>query len=500
MADLLALSWDRRGLSGIEFSPGSAAPRVQNGFRVDWPEQLTASWLKETIRQHGINAKQVLVALPREDAVLRLLELPEVPDAELPTLVRFQAAARSSQPIEQLLLDYLPLPAREGIAQKEVWLATAPLSTIDPIRTLLSEAGFDVTQITLSSLCLTELVARAEARHSLDPLQASLVVLRSGVRMELALLSQRQFIAAHAVKWSSINDIPPIPKMLAEVSRLTVQVQAWLPEGTPKRVWVIGDDPDVPDLIDGMKRRWNCEVKKLNPLEDASLSLGPKRIEGLASEYAIAAGLAMVQVGPLCPKLDLLHPRQPPPKRDPRKPYIAAAAACGLVVVALATAIVQQTLAGYDQEIESLRLEDNKLFQLVKAGDPKAKAAASLSDWQYHNVNQLKQMSELHQVMNGTQRIVIGDYRFSPSFGAVIAKIRLIGNAKDRTDAAELTQNLASMKKYSIRPGSPTDRSPDPDYVSRFDFEMDLIPPNAKSTPPKPGTTPPANPNPAKPL
>lgn len=499
MADLLALSWDRRGLSGIEFSSGGAAPKVQHGFSVEWPEQRSASWLKETLRKHGISAKQVLLAIPREDAVLRLLELPEVSDAELPTLVRFQAAARSTQPIEQVLLDYLPLPSRTGIAQKEVWLATAPLTTIDPIRQLLSEAGLEVTQITLSSLCLAELVARVEARHSLDPLQASLVMLRSGSQMELALVYQRQLIAAHAVRWSSDNEIPAVPKMLAHVSRLMVQVQAWLPEGTVQRAWVIGDEADVPALIEEMKQRWNCDVQKLNPLEDGSLSLGTKRLEGTSADYAVPAGLSMVQVGPLCPKLDLLHPRQPPPKRDPRKPYIAAAAASALVVVALATGIIQQALAAYDLDIERLRQEDNKLFQLMKAGDPKAKAAAMLTEWQYHNVNQLKQMSELHQVMNGTQRIVIGDYRYSPGFGAVVGKIRLIGNAKDRTDAAELTQNLAGMKKFSIRPGSPTDRSPDPEYVSKFDFEMDLIPVTAKPTPAKPGTPPLAKPVAAKP-
>lgn len=490
MAEMLALNWDRRGLSGVEFSSGGATPRIQHAFSVPWPELLTTSWLKETLRTHGISAKQVLVAIPREDAVLRLLELPDVSDAELPTLVRFQAAARSSQPIDQVLLDFLPLPTRQGIAQKEVWLATAPLTTIDPIRTKLAEAGLEVTQMTLTSLCLTELVARVEAQQTSDPFEASLIVLRSGARMELALVYQRQMIAAHSVKWSSINDIPPIPKMLAEVSRLMVQVQAWLPDGTLQRAWVIGDDADVPDLIEGLKQRWNCDANRLDLIKDAAPSLGTTQLQGPASDYAVAAGLSMIQVGPLCPKLDLLHPRQPPPKRDPRKPLIAAAAAGGLVFVALMTAIIQGTLAGYDQDIEALRVEDNKLYQLIKEGDPKAKAAAMLSDWQFHNVNQLKQMSELHQIMNGTQRVVIGDYRFSREVGNVIGKIRLTGSAKDRADAAELTQNLAATRKFTIRTGSPTDRSPDADYVSRFDFEMDVIPFIAKPVPAKAGTKP----------
>ena len=75
MADQLALSWDRHRLTGIEISPAAAGPRILAAFSVDWPEQPpTATWLRETLRRHGINAKQVVLGLPREDAVLRLLE------------------------------------------------------------------------------------------------------------------------------------------------------------------------------------------------------------------------------------------------------------------------------------------------------------------------------------------------------------------------------------------------------------------------------------------
>src|SRR4051794_37414582 len=107
MADLLALSWDRHRLTGIEVSSTGAGARILGTFSVDWPDQPpTANWLRETLRKFGVNAKQVILALPREDAVLRMLELPAVSDDELPTLVRFQAAARSAQSLDQLLLDY----------------------------------------------------------------------------------------------------------------------------------------------------------------------------------------------------------------------------------------------------------------------------------------------------------------------------------------------------------------------------------------------------------
>ncbi len=511
MADLLALSWDRRRLCGMEVSLGGANPRILGGFSVEWPEQPpTSAWLRETLRRHGVNARQVVLALPREDTVLRLLELPAVSDDEMPTLVRFQAAARSAQSLDQLLLDYLPLPLREGVAQKEVWLTTTLLATVDPIRALITEAGLDLVQITVSSLCLTELIARGEMRQSFsgpdktgtgtsrpndlpqvlrgrsEPVPvlsgsigetgASLVVLRDGARMELAVVCQRQLIAAHAVKWSSENEIPPVSKMLAEVSRVLVQVQAWLPEGTLQRAWVIGDDSDVGELPEAIGQRWNCPVQRFDPWRDAGISLGSAKLDGRSSDYAIVAGLALIQAGALTPKIDLLHPRQPPPKRDPRKVYIAAVAAAGLMITALGTGIIQQSLGSYQRAVEELTKEDRKLDQDLKAGDTTFVAAKEIGDWQTRNIDQLTQIAELYQVMNGTEREIVSEYKFNVGSGNVLAKIGVVGNARERIDAEQLAQSLTDLQKYVVRPSSVTTTLRDPNYGQHFDFDMDLVP------------------------
>jgi Tfp pilus assembly PilM family ATPase len=494
MADLLALSWDRNRLSGIEFAPAPGGPKIQNAFSVDWPEQpVTSNWVRETLRRFGVNAKQVTLALPREDAVLRLLELPSVPDDELPTLVRFQAAARSAQSLDQLLLDYLPMPLRTGISQKEVWLATVVQATIDPIRKILQEAGLDLVQLTLSSLCLTELVARGEARQSLDSSAATLVVWRDRARMELAVISQRQLIAAHAVKWPSVNDIPPVSKMLAEVSRVLVQVQAWLPEGTLQRAWIIGDDNDVGELPAAVGQRWNCAVERFDPWRDSGISLGSAKLEGSPSDFATAAGLTLIHSGSISPKLDLLHPRQPPPKRDPRKPLYAACAAAGLLVTAVSTAFVQQSLASYDSQIENATGKENKLKQQLKEGEPVFIAAKALDNWQSRSTNQLQQMAELHDVMKGTERLVIADYKFDPNVGDVIAKISAVGYARNRFDAEQFFARLADLPKFRNRPKEITNRSRDPDYGYRFEIDTDVIPVKAKpTTPTNPAAPPPA--------
>src|SRR5882757_6087674 len=142
MPDILAIHWDKRRLRVVEASIGSTV-RVNQSFTLDIPETLKSTWLRDALRQKGTTARQAIVCLAREEAILRQLELPDAPDDELPSLVYFQASTRSTTPLDQLVVDYLPLPRRAGSVQRDVLLATAPKSTVDPIRAALGDAGVE---------------------------------------------------------------------------------------------------------------------------------------------------------------------------------------------------------------------------------------------------------------------------------------------------------------------------------------------------------------------
>ncbi len=213
----------------------------------------------------------------------------------------------------------------------------------------------------------------------------------------------------------------------------------------------------------------------------SGLSLGSAKLQGPASDYAIVAGLAFVISKPLTPKIDLLHPRQPPAKRDLKKPYYAAAAAAALLALALVTAVYQQSLASYDSAITKLSAEERKLDSELKKGEPTFVAAKAIDEWQARNINQLKEFAELHQVMNGTERKVVSEYKFNVSSGNVLAKLGVIGNSRDRNDAEQLAQNLTDLQKYTVRPSSVTNTTRDSVYASHFDLEMELIPATAST-------------------
>jgi Tfp pilus assembly PilM family ATPase len=265
MPDVLAIHWERRRLRILEVSIGGAL-RVTQGFVVDVPESPSVGWLRSALHRHNVSAKQALVSLPREDAILRQLELPDAPDDELPLLVHFQASTRSATPLDQLLLDYIPLPRRPGSPSKDVLMASVPRATVDPIRGALAEAGLELISLSISSFSLAELVAHSEAARRMSENQRSLIIQLDAGRLEIVLLGNRQLLASHVVR-SPLDEQgrPNFAKAAAEVSRVLVPSQPWLDNGRLDRIWLVGAGDEGQVLAEALRERWHCSIESFDP-------------------------------------------------------------------------------------------------------------------------------------------------------------------------------------------------------------------------------------------
>ena len=265
MPDVLAIHWERKRLRVIEASVGGSL-RVSQGFVIDVPELAGPGWLREALRKHGVTAKQAIVSLPREDAILRQLELPDAPDDDLPLLVSFQASTRSTTPLDQLVLDYVLLPRRVGSPQKDVLLASVPRTVVDPLRTTLAEANIELVSLTVGSFALAELVAQAEAALRQPADQRSLLVQQDAQRLEVVLLGQRGPLSSHIVR-PPLDETghPIVAKAAADVARVLVPAQPWLNDGRIDRIWLLGDAHQWPGLDKALSDRWGCPVERFDP-------------------------------------------------------------------------------------------------------------------------------------------------------------------------------------------------------------------------------------------
>src|SRR5690606_1861377 len=168
MPHLISIDWEPDNLTGVEASVNDGTARVRRCFNFDIPEgidleeepQRAGQWLTSSLKEAGINGTDALVVLPREAIVVRRLDLPNAPDAELPDLVRFQAATKSSTPLDKLALDYVPIPVEGDATSRQVLMMPVDAARVKSIRQVLASAGLNLLGVGVSPIAVAELVTR----------------------------------------------------------------------------------------------------------------------------------------------------------------------------------------------------------------------------------------------------------------------------------------------------------------------------------------------------
>ncbi len=97
-------------------------------------------FIASALNQAGISPQDALVAVGRASIELRFLNVPPVPNAELPDLVRFQASRQFLKPHEGGELDFVPLNS-SGIHPLRFWQLQFQPMPLNHVRTLCSAAG-----------------------------------------------------------------------------------------------------------------------------------------------------------------------------------------------------------------------------------------------------------------------------------------------------------------------------------------------------------------------
>jgi len=512
MSDVLIVLGDRRRVTAAQASIDNAQ-RWTGGWTSPWPEgmlpgqnpQAAGEWLKSQWLAAGLTARSVWVVMSREDIVLRHLELPAAPDEELADLVRFQAAARSAIPIEQACLDFLPLPPIASRPGRDVLSATIANSAVEGYRAILHAADRELAGVTFSSIALAEWTIRhshrreAEAgrselsrsgahalmatltRRTSDPNHAELTIVLDGPKVELVVIADRQLVFGHLARSMSVPEEERQVPIQAEVSRTLVAAERMRPDLKLHHVCLIGG---TAALAKSLQEQVGCPVEWLETIRQTELGECPAALRNSPADMATLTGAALSRSAGAAPSIDFVHPRQPPPKRDPRKQKLAIAAAAALLVAFSVLGSGQIWLRSLDNRIAALLEKQTEYDNKIRAGQRELKAAAALGEWEVRNLSQLTQLQELEEMLpGGLQRPYFSQYQFTTSKGDVLASIKISGAAKSRADIDAFKQLLVDQHKYRVKP-SPITGSRDDDYPNGFQIEADLVPVRKPVAPP----------------
>jgi Tfp pilus assembly PilM family ATPase len=497
MADFLALDWEPGRLFAIDAQTQIGGIRVRHAAELIWPTEMdpqadtqsAGKWLKSALRDAGFSATQVLLSLPREDVVVRQLDLPDAPANEVPDMVRLQAATKSTVPLDQLLLDYLPLPSDTDSDGQQVLMTTVPEAQIAPVKQILEAAGLELMSIGISPVFVAELAMRAQRQMEGSADHLSLLVSRHNQRVEISMMRQGHLLFSHSTQVHGGDASSDDRAIVAEINRARLSLQGIL-EGTEiARVWVLGAENETAGLCDLIRERLECDVQPLDPFD--SIDAKGKALADLEqrSGFSSPIGMLLSHGGGAIPSVDFLNPRRKQIPRDTRKLKAALAAAAVFLVAATGYGWYWNALAGLDAQIESARKIHAKLNTTIQQGQPTLQAAAQVDDWNRHNINWLDTMTQFNHLFTNlnrdgsaedgratrnSHRIYLTELHFSASGQTSQGQIKAKGFSKLDDDVNQLRDDLSDQNYRVSPPKIGWSRSDPGGYFRTLDMDFEI--------------------------
>ena len=483
MSEFLALQWDSHQLCGLDAQIVGSKVRVRQSFVLSWPDGLSpweqpeqaGALLKKELERVGAKSWQALVSLPREDAVVRSLELPNVPDDELPDVVRLQAATTSASSLDQLLLDYLPLPRQGRSSGRNVLMTTISRQAAGRLQTLCDAAGVRLLSIGISPVETVELINQLQRRRGIDPNETSLVIVYCGQQVEISMVRHECLLFAHAAHLDGDLVEEHNQTILSEISRSVVALDQSVLGDHMCCGWLLGTIAENSQLCDALRDRFSCDVQEiLDPSAELNVAWEVSDASAQPGLFVAPLGMLLSQAQQTVERIDFLNPRKAAEKPDRRKMLLGIVAAGVLLAAAIGYGSLQLHLSDLDNAIAAKQKDEKKLKGLVKDGQTDLKSAARIGEWDDHNVNWLDQMGELNRVLGGTERIYLIDCRFRPSTRGAVASLRAIGFARQRRDVVVLHQRLAE-RHFRVNPYDIERSNKDSEYPYRFELNLQLV-------------------------
>ena len=144
----------------VALPPGA----VRDGEVVD--VQVVAGALRQLWAQARFSTKKVVVGVANQKVVVRQVELPWLPPAELRSSLAFQVQDYIPMPVENAILDFHPLEeltSGSGARTLKVLLVAAGRDMVDTALSAVAAAGLSPTLVDLNSFALLRSQAHADS-------------------------------------------------------------------------------------------------------------------------------------------------------------------------------------------------------------------------------------------------------------------------------------------------------------------------------------------------
>ena len=482
--DYVALDWGNESVRCIAARIDDGRLTVLNVEEAEWPVELaevhdvqaTAEHLRRFVQTTSLKSPKALIVVPRDAVVIRRLDLPDVPDNELPDLVRLQAATKLATPVDKLALDYIPLSARGEHPGRSVLLVSLEQDRLRKLSAAVEAAGMQPAGCFTSSICVADLALRSAG--SVADSGLSLVVYQHRNRLELSALLDRQLIFSYSLTLPDEESAGHTQPLMAELSRVLVAVRQVRHEAEIERVFVIQDGVRDEQVLTTLEERFGGQLRVLTS-EDFRRGTA---IDGAVTAHTpgAALGALVAEAAPRIPAVDFLRPRRAVAQADPRLRLKQFAAAAAGVLVVVGGLTYYSMLASRSAQIADLEDRRSELEALLNKPQSKTTiaSAGALNAWSDEVASPLAVLGEFQELAPGTGRLYFTRLQFTPQTGEATARLTGDGLAREERDVVSLQQKLADAGHVvTYKPSRSS--AVNPDYPIAFELNVSIMPAKA---------------------
>ena len=351
----------------------------------------------DALAQNGISRVETIAVVGRADIELRLLNVPKAPDAELPDIVRFQAARELPSIDENTPLDYLPLEEAEaGVQTQRVLAAVLKPGVIDRLKKICHDAKLTLTRIVLRPAATASLMLRQNPELGEG---CCLLVEILGRQVEFAAVHRGQvvFLRHMLLSGNPMESSQAADSLFAEIRRTRIVVANQENVETLEPVVLVGNSPDHSRFAERLAAETDAATRLMDPLPESVVADPANAVSADQSGYCAGLlGAVADETAGRPHAFDFLHPRRAPQPPSRRKTYVLAALAVAAAVLAVVVLNWLQT-SQLKADIRDLQQKAVALAPEVKKADKLVSDASEVEDWLKNEVVWLEELRWLSQ-------------------------------------------------------------------------------------------------------
>lgn len=301
MAKIAAIDFDDNSARVVVAKTTGSSFQVQSAFEVEMNssfESDATQFGKDLTEALGskVGRCEALVSFGRGMSELRVINVPVVPDNELPDIVRFQAMRQFANCAEDAPVDFLKLS--ESSDEKKVLAATIPAEILENLKNGCNAAGLQLKGVKLRSTCSTAL------SQNIDPeLKNYIIVDPSAKSFNLEVVSFGKLCLTRTIR--SAGDSPA--QIVREIRRTLAAANNQIAEYETRDIVVFGMESEFDGLRTAIEKELQFDIRFINPFDSApGLTEMPERV----GTYASLIGLLVDHTSKRTETIDFLSPRK----------------------------------------------------------------------------------------------------------------------------------------------------------------------------------------------